>query len=166
MSISRGWTWINDEVAPSEEQVDHITPTLNAYASRWSALKTQIENEQFTRQSEREEGHSYDPECDECGGRPYLRLMDASYYWDEEEHGYTPIVTIGERMLCIACKGSGFDVKEMDARKQRARQREADRDVEVEIIEAKLAHYGARIMGEYEHWNEDAPLVAYMERER
>src|ERR1044071_8530821 len=38
---------------------------------------------------------------------------------------------------------------------QSERTRQAERDLEIELIEDKLAAIGARIMRPYEHWNED-----------
>jgi hypothetical protein len=55
------------------------------------------------------------------------------------------------------------ELKEM-AKKQLEKQ--AERDLEVELIEDKLEKLGARMMRPYEHWNEDERYVEYQERDR
>lgn len=58
-----GWTWIDDEV--SEEQIDSLTPTLNALATEWSAITSQIEQQGWARQARFEDGDYDEPDCDE-----------------------------------------------------------------------------------------------------
>ena len=43
------------------------------------------------------------------------------------------------------------------------RERSAAKQVKLEIIEAMLEKYGARIMRPYEHWNEDERYMEYQE---
>jgi hypothetical protein len=40
---------------------------------------------------------------------------------------------------------------------------QAERDLEIELVEDKLAAIGARMMRPYEHWNEDERYMEYME---
>ncbi len=40
------------------------------------------------------------------------------------------------------------------------------KQAEIDAIEERLAHYGARMMRAYEHWNEDEAYMQYMERDR
>jgi hypothetical protein len=123
-----GWTWIDDEV--SEEQIDSLTPTLNALANEWTAITREIEQEGWTRQARIEDGDYDEPDCDE---------EDCSH-----------------RNPCAFCKS-------ITEGKQ---QREANRDVKLEIIEGLLEKYGARMMRPYEHWNEDERYMEYQERDR
>ncbi|CAM6053506.1 unnamed protein product [Sphagnum tenellum] len=41
--------------------------------------------------------------------------------------------------------------------------REAEKDLELEIVEEKLSRAGVRMMRAYEHWNEDERYMEYME---
>ena len=45
------------------------------------------------------------------------------------------------------------------------RKRSELRGLRLEVIEVQLAHFGARMMRPYEHWNEDEQYMAHMERE-
>lgn len=60
----------------------------------------------------------------------------------------------------------GYDMA--DAREsERARAvAEAERALEMELVEDKLALIGARPMRPYEHWNEDEQYMQYMEEGR
>lgn len=65
---------------------------------------------------------------------------------------------------CAACQRGDYSqceqVLEMNKR-QAALQ--AERELEIELIEDKLSAIGARMMRPYEHWNEDERYVEYME---
>lgn len=68
---------------------------------------------------------------------------------------------------CAACEAGDYGqceyILEM-ARKTAELQ--AERDLEIELIEDKLDAIGARMMRPYEHWNEDERYMEYAERER
>lgn len=124
-----GWTWIDDNSEVSDEQMDTLTPTLDALANEWTAITREIEQEGWNRQARYEDG-DYGPECD-----------------DEDCWSKQP---------CSYCQ---------DIAKAK-RNREAVREVKLEVIEGMLEKYGARIMRPYEHWNEDEQYMAYQERDR
>lgn len=69
--MSRSWTWIEEDSERSEEEMDRLTPRLNALAEEWSAITQEIENESFSRQADREDGYDYEPDCDseDCSWR-------------------------------------------------------------------------------------------------
>lgn len=59
---------------------------------------------------------------------------------------------------------SDFDTEEeYEEFKTAQRQEDVGQQVRLDIIEAMLAHHGARIMRPYEHWNEDERYMEYME---
>lgn len=69
---------------------------------------------------------------------------------------------------CLSClNGGSYEdceyIKEM-LKKQAAI--EADRNLEIELVEDKLAAIGARMMRPYEHWNEDERYMEWSERDR
>lgn len=53
--------------------------------------------------------------------------------------------------------------EEMAAWLKQQAEAQAERDLEVELVEDKLAAIGARMMRPYEHWNEDERYMQYME---
>lgn len=60
-----------------------------------------------------------------------------------------------------------FDSEEDEAEfRQQQKLLEAERQLEIELIEDKLAAIGARMMRPYEHWNEDERLMEWLERDR
>jgi hypothetical protein len=68
---------------------------------------------------------------------------------------------------CPACLADRQEDCEYLAGIARAeREREAEWQLEFELIEDRLDRMGARMMRLYEHWNEDEQLMEYMERER
>ncbi len=68
---------------------------------------------------------------------------------------------------CPACEDGNYS-KCIDVAAMLTKQRaiEAERDLELELVEDKLAAISARIMRPYEHWNEDEAYMQYAERER
>ena len=64
------------------------------------------------------------------------------------------------------------DLDDAEAGEARAEDRqaelnlEAERELEIEMIEEKLEAIGARMMRPYEHWNEDERYVEYAESDR
>jgi hypothetical protein len=62
--MSRSWTWIEEDNERPEEEIDRLTPRLNALAEEWSAITQEIENESFRRQADLEDGYDYEPDCD------------------------------------------------------------------------------------------------------
>ena len=67
MSISRSWTLSDVSVEPSDQDRTY----LDALMEEWSAIQTEIENEQFRRQADREDGYNDGPDCDneDCSRR-------------------------------------------------------------------------------------------------
>ena len=65
---------------------------------------------------------------------------------------------------CAACERG--DLSECEHILQIAKQErelQAERDLEMEIVEEMLTRIGARMMRPYEHWNEDERLMEYLE---
>jgi hypothetical protein len=165
MSISRAWTWKKNS-NPTEHDIDTLTPTLDALAAEWSAIQTEIEHEGFRRQRDIEDGDGPEqPECEHCD-RGYIGFdRRKKFYCREGRHWGNP----DEHLVfpkCPACGGTGIDQKEVARIEKIVRQREAEREVKLEIIEGLLTKYGARMMRPYEHWNEDEAYMAYQERDR
>jgi hypothetical protein len=164
MSVSRGWTWDNEN-RHSDEQLELIEPTLNALAAEWSSVQTEIEHEGFRRQRQIEDGDGpEDPECEHCdrGHVGYDRRR--KFYCLQGQHRGNP----DEQLVfpkCLACNGTGIDQKEVARVNKIVRQREASRQVRLEVIEGMLEKYGARMMRPYEHWNEDEAYMAYAEQD-
>lgn len=145
MSIHRSFTWINENV----EHTDEENARAAALANKWSALKTAEEERYFRRQSDEDEGrYDYQCECEFCITRNHRC----------DEHGEN-----GGCSLCDLAKTTSMTECELEARR---REQEAERDLEIELVEDKLARLGARMMRPYEHWNEDERLMEYMERDR
>ena len=113
--ISRSWT--TDE---SKELSESERAYLDELMREWSSIQTQIEDEGFRRQADREDGNEPDFETDE----------------------------------------------ELEEYKQSLRNRGAQRQAKLDVIEGLLAAHGARVMRPYEHWNEDERWMEYQERDR
>ncbi len=158
---TRGWTLTNED-----QELDAYTEgRLNHLSRRWSELHNEAEKRMFARQSDIDEGRDCDlPECDRCSGSGYLgidifvnrRLPYCS------ECGDRPAGVSLFGIVCPDCNGDGID----HSYERREVARQAERDAEIEIVEAMLAQLGARMMRPYEHWNEDERLMEYLERER
>lgn len=161
------WTWIEDGIDRSEESIDDITPTLNALAREWSEMHSSLERRQWARESDIESGYDApeDPECPHCIGGYLEDYRNPVQVRCSRCHEFNPSV-VYVRITCGHCNGDGVDRKAMAEEAKRERQVEADREVRVDIIEAMLEKYGARMMRPYEHWNEDERLMEYMERDR
>lgn len=68
---------------------------------------------------------------------------------------------------CDACLNDDFDNCEcLIAARKHQDEKQAERDLEIELIEDKLEKIGARMMRPYEHWNEDEQYIQYMESDR
>lgn len=68
---------------------------------------------------------------------------------------------------CEACGlGDYHQCEVIQAFHQRERAQREDEDLEIELIEDKLARLGARMMRPYEHWNEDERHMQWMEEGR
>lgn len=68
---------------------------------------------------------------------------------------------------CEACqKGDYRQCEYLLEIAKTAMEKEAERELEIELIMDKLQALGARMMRPYEHWNEDERYMEYMERER
>jgi hypothetical protein len=66
MTISRGWTLVNDTGEVEEGEREKLDAECDELARRWSALQSEIENEGFDRQARYEDGaDSFDPYEDE-----------------------------------------------------------------------------------------------------
>jgi len=63
--MSRGWTYIDDDKLPSEEDQEKQRPFLDSLAQQWSALTEAEEQRGFIRQADFEDGDGYEPETDE-----------------------------------------------------------------------------------------------------
>jgi hypothetical protein len=154
--INRSYIWIDEVV----EHGDLDTARAKALASRWSAIKSQIEEAGFRSQFDAEEGRDYDPfedcECEYC-----LRAnhdCDCDGPSTAEDPG-------GSCSLCA----TQTELTECESQAEWRQSREearAERDLEIELIEDKLAAIGARMARPYEHFNEDETYMQYMEEGR
>jgi hypothetical protein len=80
----------------------------------------------------------------------------------EEQRGWARQAAIEE-----GDPGPDFDTDEEAEDWERERRKRSDlQQLRVEGIEAQLAHFGARMMRPYEHWNEDERYMEYAERDR
>ena len=104
--------------------------------------------------ADEEEGRYYDPsedcECDFC--------LKANHDCNEDgaEGGCSHCAIVTDLTECESVR---------DHNRQMA-EREAERDLEIELCEDKLEAIGARMMRPYEHWNEDERFMEWSERER
>jgi hypothetical protein len=137
----RGYTWLDETV----EHSGRDEAMAKALATRWSQLHNEAEQRSFLRTADYKEGrYDYDPyedcECEVC-------LVNVERDGNGAEIGGPD---------CLARKAD--EQAKLDA--------QAERDLEVEIVEEKLAPLGARMMRPYEHWNEDEHYMEYAERDR
>ncbi len=123
-----------------DEEIEHSDADYaraTAIAKKINQIQSESEQRSFRRQSDYESGYDYDP-YEDC-----------------------------ECAACIAANEAGcFDCK---ARKEDERQIaivEAERELDLEILQDKLQAIGARMMRPYEHWNEDERYMQYMESNR
>jgi hypothetical protein len=86
-------------------------------------------------------------------------------YNRETELPYDPYEDC-ECAACIAAKEFGCDgCLERLGDLAQADAREAERDLDLELLRDKLERIGARMMRAYEHWNEDESYMRMMEGE-
>jgi hypothetical protein len=157
--MSRSFTWTDDTV----EHTDADHERAAALARRWSALHDEIEREQWARQSDLEDGRRYDPEpdyCSVCNGEGEIGIVVPP--GEIPGHFRRPEWLVGIDCPAANCE-DGRDLTPIIEYEKRERARTADRALELELIEDKLAALGARMMRPYEHWNEDERLVEYLE---
>jgi len=87
--------------------------------------------------------------------RRWRRQADRENGWD-----YEPQICED----CEACRAEDYgQCVSVLAAIRRVNERQAERDLEIELVEDKLAAIGARMMRPYEHWHEDERLMEYME---
>lgn len=159
----RNFTWLND----SEEHSDYDKARAAALAARWSDLHYQSEQESFRRQADLEDGRGprdWEPEpCETCGGDGFFGLSGPRNRRGE-------LCNLQDWQVGIRCPSpncvDGWDHGPIREAEHLERERRAERDLEIEIVEEKLARVGARMMRPYEHWNEDENYVQYMEEGR
>lgn len=72
----RGWAWIDEDADRTEQEVERLTPTLNALAAEWSQAHDAIEAEGFRRQSAIEDGD--DP-------ADYFDSEDERKEWEQQD---------------------------------------------------------------------------------
>lgn len=143
----RGYAWLDESVEHGERD----EARAKALATRLSQLHNEAETRMFARMSDMEEGrgYDYDPyedcECEVCLG-PNGDGINPETGYELEVGGQN----------CLVRKQ--HEQEELD--------KQAERDLEVEVVEEKLTRLGARIMRPYEHWNEDEAYMQYAERER
>ena len=117
------------------EHDEHDKARATALARRWSQMKNEEERRMYDRMARIEDGREDREEG--CG--------------DEDE--------------CTFCSdGDYYNCPQEVAYRARRAAAQAERDLEIELIEDKLAALGARMMRPYEHWNEDERYMEYMER--
>jgi len=141
-----GFAWINEAIEHSDDDLARAS----ALASKITALRSADEQRMFRRISDEEEGRFYDPgedcECNHC--------LRANHKCDDDgPDGSCEICAIVDPGFCETRRD--FERREALAT--------AERDLEIELCEEKLARIGARMMRPYEHWNEDERLMEYME---
>ena len=54
--MARNWTWIDEDLERSDEQIDRVTPLLDQLARQWSHLHDAEEQRGFDRQADFEDG--------------------------------------------------------------------------------------------------------------
>lgn len=104
MTVSRGWTWINEDAPDESEEaeakrdaaIDRISAECDDLARRWSAIQTEIENEGFARRSGYDDDRDdYDP-CEDLDPAELAKIESRKKIADElRQHEVESI----ERML-------------------------------------------------------------------
>ena len=157
--MSRGYVWIDETIEHSEQDSDRAA----LLAKKWSALHSRQENIRFEAEYRAERFEDYEPEpCETCGGDCFLG-MDGT----RNRHGELvdrPCWVVG-----IACPNpdcsDGLDLGPINKARSARATAEAELDLEIELVNDKLALIGARMMRSYEHWGEEEQRIAYMEGE-
>lgn len=124
-------------------------------------------------------GFTWDDDSAEHSEYDYARAKALAKRWSElhhqeEQRGFRRMADYedGGRDLdvcedCAACLAGDYcQCERVLEIAKREREKQADRDLEIELVEDKLAQIGARMMRPYEHWNEDERYMEYMERDR
>ncbi len=155
----RGYAWVDEEVEHSAQD----EARASVLASKWSDLHNEEESRQFARQADIEDGRDYGPdpdECSTCDGSGYIIGGDTGCGAPD-----CPAQLVALRCPSPSCE-DGFDMGSIREQEKRQLELEAERRLEVELVEDKLERIGARMMRPYEHWNEEEALMEYLERER
>jgi hypothetical protein len=179
----RGFSWIDDGAEHSE--ADSIRAEV--LMRRWSELHHEEEQHVFRMQSDIEDGRDrgYEPDpCDTCGGQTCLGLegrletlktVSGQEYQRRRDVASSVTSGCGEdgcpnELHGIKCPNpdceDGYDMGPVRTAERARAVKEAERKLDIELIEDKLALIGARPMRPYEHWNEDEAYVQYMEEGR
>jgi hypothetical protein len=85
--------------------------------------------------------------------------VDSGYDYDPYEDCECPACIAADESGCPACEARLEDQRQLDVV-------QAERDLDLEMLEDKLRAIGARMMRPYEHWNEDEAYMQYMESDR
>jgi len=155
----RDYTWLDDR-----EHTDEDDARASALARRWSVLHDDAEQRYFSRLSDIENGrcNEYEPDyCEVCGGECFLGVEGR---WGGCDAA-CPLNLVGISCPNPTCE-DGYEVGPVREAEQRQAAARADRELEREIIEEKLARLGARMMRPYEHWNEDEQYMQDIEEGR
>ena len=159
----RGYAWLDESIERSEQD----EARAKALARRWSDLHNEDEYRRFARQADYEDGRDcgWEPDlCGECGGDQFLGLDGP------RSRRYGTLNNLQDWQVGIKCPNpnceDGYDMGPIREVEKCQREKEAERQLEIEIVEEKLERMGARMMRPYEHWNEDERYMEYQERDR
>lgn len=141
------FTWLDDSI----EHSDYDSNRAAAIAAKITSIERTAELTIFAQQADYESGYDYDSaedcECEYCL---------AHYHHCDEEGAF------GECSLC-ATPCTLQECATLAAFNAEATRKQAEADLEMELLQDKLAAIGARMMRPYEHWNEDEQYMQYME---
>ncbi len=141
------FTWLDESI----EHSDYDYARAKAIAFRISTIHSEDEQRGFRLQADFESGYSYDPredcECEFC--------LSQNHDCDE----------LGKDECCSLCEHPTelTECSTQAAIDAEAMQKQADKDLELELLHDKLQLLGARMMRAYEHWNEDEAYMQYQE---
>jgi hypothetical protein len=153
--IKRGFAWIDQKA----EHSDADYARAKALAKQWSVLQTQAEDCRFRRMDD-EEADCKPELCETCGGDVFLGIDGP-----RNRRGkliYAPEWMIGIKCLNPNCK-DGYDMGLIHEMERQRTEQNAERALEIELVEDKLERLGARMMRPYEHWHEEERYVEYLE---
>ena len=80
--MARNWTWIDEDLERSDEEIDRVTPLLDQLARQWSQLHDAEEQRGFARQADYEDGindRDFEDEGEEFAAREMDRLRVAQH---------------------------------------------------------------------------------------
>lgn len=141
------FTWLDETIEHSDEDAARA----EAIATKISGIRYNEEQRNFRRQFDAEVGREHDPsedcECDWC--------LKANHRCNT--HGDGDTCTSCAVVTCLT------ECESVRDHRRETLARDAERDLELELCEDKLSRLGARMMCEYEHWNEDERYMQYME---